>query len=114
MIAYTQMELVRCLTLTFVAALPLALFNYYVFCDNDTNHTGGSPYILFIVFVPAAFASLLMLKRHGKKWLMPLVLAMSGLLNVTVLDTLHIMESYSSWIHAGMPERPAWSLFHEL
>ena len=112
MITFSQMDLVRCLFLTFVAAFPLAEFNHYVFCDNKTNHTGSSPYILFIVIVPVALTSLHMLKRRGNKWLIPLALALSGVLNVIVLDTLHIMESYSSWIRSGMPERPVWSLLH--
>jgi hypothetical protein len=110
MISFSQVELVRCLFFAFIAAFPLAVFNHYVFCDNETNHTGDSPYILFIFFVPVALASLLKIKPYGNKWLIPLAIAMVGALNVIIFDTLHVMESYSSWIHSGMPERPAWSL----
>jgi hypothetical protein len=110
MISFSQLELVRCLFLTFIAASPLAVFDHYVFCDNETNHTGGSPYILFVVFVPVALASLLKIKPYGKKWLIPLTITMLGTLNVIIFDTLHVMESYSSWLRSGMPERPAWSL----
>lgn len=110
MISFSQVELVRCLFLAFIAAFPLAVFNHYVFCDNETNHTGASPYILFMVFIPVALASLFKLKRYDKKWLIPLAFAVGGAINVIVFDTLHVMESYSSWIHSGMPDRPAWSL----
>src|SRR5574340_121773 len=79
--------------------LPLCLYNHYVFCDNETNHTGGTPYELFIVFIPVTFASLWMLRADGKKWILPLVLAAGGSLNVIVFDAFHIMEGYSSWIH---------------
>lgn len=94
-----------------VVTLPLWMFNHYVFCDNETNHTGGTPYILFVIFIPVVFFSLWMLRIDGKKWILPLLLATGGSLNVIVLDALHIMESYSSWIHSGMPERANWSLF---
>lgn len=92
--------------------LPSWMFNHYVFCDNETNHTGGSPYILFNFFVPVVLVSVWMLREDGKKWLLPLLLAAVGSINVIVIDSFHIMESYSSWIHSGMPERPSWSLFH--
>jgi hypothetical protein len=92
-------------------AFPLAVFNQYVFFQNETNHMGGSAYILFLALVPVAFASFRKLK-DGKKWLIPFSIATGGTLNVAAFDALHVMESYDSWIQSGMPERPAWSLIH--
>lgn len=107
------LRLARFLSLFFAVVLPLGAFNRYVFCDNETNHLGGTPYVLFLVFVPAAFVSLHMLRREGKKWLIPLVFAMAGILNVIAFDAFHVMQGYSSWIRSGMPDRPAWSRFHK-
>jgi hypothetical protein len=102
---------VRWLLLTLVAAFPLAFFNQYVFCQNETNHMGGSPYILFIAFIPVGLVSIRKLKR-GKKWLIPFAIATGGALNVGAFDALHVMQSYESWIRSGMAERPGWSLSH--
>lgn len=112
MISFSQIEHVRCFFLSFIAAFPLALFNHYVFCQNETNHTGVSAYILFTIFVPVALASFRKLKL-GKKWLIPLAIATGGALNVAAFDSLHVMESYDSWTQSGMPDRPAWSFIHE-
>jgi hypothetical protein len=92
--------------------LTLWAFNRYVFCENETNHLGGSPYVLFVFFVPVVLVSFRMIGRQRARWLLPFVLGMAGILNVVGLDVFDVMKGYSSWIHAGMPERPAWSLFH--
>ncbi len=105
------LKLVRYISVIVAVAFPLGIFNHYVFCENETNHTGESPYILFTLFIPVALISLKMLRAEGKKWILPLVLVALGSLNIIVIDTLHVMEGYSSWIRYGMPERPAWSLF---
>lgn len=105
------LKLARYFSVILTVALPLGILNHYVFCENETNHIGGSPYVLFVVFVPVALISLRMLRVEGKRWILPLVLAAGGSLNVIVFDTFHIMEGYSAWIHSGMPARPAWSLF---
>lgn len=100
------------LALVFGVAIALGYFNHYVFCDNETNHTGASPYVLFVLFIPASFASLQMIKREGKKWFFPLALALVGILNVIIFDGFNVMKQYDSWISSGMPDRPAWSCVH--
>ncbi len=89
-------------------ALALALFNYYVFFANATNHTGSSPYGLLLLFVPALLISLALIPGR-RIWLFPLILALAGSVNVIAFDALDIMKGYDSWAHAGMPDRPAWS-----
>ncbi len=89
-------------------ALALVLFNYYVFFDNATNHTGSSPYALLYLFVPALLISLLLIPGR-RTWLFPLILALAGSVNVLAFDALDIMKGYDSWAHAGMRDRPAWS-----
>jgi len=50
-------------------------------------------------------------KTDGKKWLIPILLVVFGMLNIAALDVLDVMKSKNSWLHAGMPQRPAWSQF---
>jgi len=98
--------------LVFSATLALALFNFYVFIDNSTNHAAFNPYFLFLLIVPMVVISLLMI-RSSKIWLLPLILSLGLSVNVVAFDTLNIMKEYESWVHSGMPDRPTWSCFHE-
>lgn len=106
------LKLARYLSLVVLVALSIGAFDHGVFCDNETNHTGGSPYVLFLLFAPVALVSVRMIKSEGRKWGIPLALALAGALNVVAFDALDVMKGYSAWIRAGMPERPAWSEFH--
>jgi len=89
--------------------LALSFYDYDVFCSNDTNHMGGSPYVVLWIFVPVGYYSLMKARTDGKKWIIPVLLALFGTLNVASFDALDVMKSKDSWFGAGMPERPAWS-----
>lgn len=106
----TSLALTAYVLATLAVALPLGAFNHYVLCENATNHTGASPYALFVVFVPAAVISIRMLQPNDRKWILPLVLAAAGSVNVLAFDAFHVMQEYGSWIQSGMPERPTWTL----
>jgi hypothetical protein len=52
------------------AGLPILGFNYYVFCENRTNHTGVEPYLLLLLFVPVAFVSFRRMQKRERKWML--------------------------------------------
>jgi hypothetical protein len=89
--------------------LPLAFYDYVVFCQDKVNHIGISPYILLLIFLPVGYYSFSKSKIDGRKWIIPILLAFFGILNIVFLDAADVMKSKTSWLDAGMPDRPAWS-----
>lgn len=104
-------EILRYTKITLSSAIPLLAYYYYVFCDNRTNHSAASPYFLLLYFIPIAYLSIIKIRDNNKEWIIPLLIAVVGVINITVFDQMNVMKQYDSWAHSGMPKRPSWSQF---
>lgn len=98
-----------------VALFVIARFNYYVFVENDSNHTAFPVMILALSLAALAIISMFASRRTHSDlarslWLVLAVLAILAAANVVAFNMLHIMMEHDPWTKSGMPERPAWSL----
>lgn len=84
----------------------LAVYDYYVFFMNRTNHTGIEvrqiAWAGLLCGVAGAAAGLLTRRRE---WLLATVLGVALFANVYGLERAGVMMNYDDWARSGMPER---------
>lgn len=89
-------------------------YNYYVFFENDGNHTSAPLDVIGFGFLSAAVgAGISAYKCSGgiacRLWAVASVVTALTAANILLFSWLHVMMFYETWVK-GMPERPAWSL----
>lgn len=89
-------------------------YNYYVFFENDGNHTSMPVEAIGVGFLCAAVgvaisAYMCSGRVACRLWAALSVVTALTAANMLLFSWLHVMMSYEMWVK-GMPERPAWSL----